>query len=224
MSNSHADVYAVAKQEMDKWLPGRGWSFTINNRKRSFGWCSYRKELIGVSVHHVDHNPMNEVINTIRHEIAHALHYLSYVDKDREDKFFRKVKRGKRWMRVIKPHGREWKQFAMLVGATPEATGKNSFSDKISSRWTLVVDQGNNVLEDTGFTYHRFAVNLNNRWLRNRKNSTMNKLFMVETPEWENLINGRSNQIRGYKVNPSKGYKGAQYFVNCDVIAIDSIV
>ena len=54
---------------LQKW----GIRFNQNADSRFLGLCSYRDECIIVSAHHVDIHPSASVLNTFRHEIAHAL-------------------------------------------------------------------------------------------------------------------------------------------------------
>lgn len=51
------------------------WSIRLNQNDKSkfLGLCSYRDECIILSAHHIDIHPEPEVINTINHEVAHAL-------------------------------------------------------------------------------------------------------------------------------------------------------
>lgn len=51
------------------------WSVRLNQNadSRFLGMCSYKDKCIILSAHHIDIHPDPDVINTIRHEIAHAL-------------------------------------------------------------------------------------------------------------------------------------------------------
>lgn len=83
---------------IDLHLPN-DWTFVIDERPRKrVGQCRYRKREIGLSAWAVDSTmPMDEIEDTIRHEIAHAL--------------------------VGPGHGHDgfWKRMAENCGATPEA-------------------------------------------------------------------------------------------------------
>jgi predicted SprT family Zn-dependent metalloprotease len=50
-----------------------GWKFGLNKNKRRLGVCRHRKRLIELSVDFVSMNTDEEIIDTIKHEIAHAL-------------------------------------------------------------------------------------------------------------------------------------------------------
>jgi predicted SprT family Zn-dependent metalloprotease len=49
------------------------WAFGWNRRKRSLGLCRYREKRLELSAHFVQANPLEQVRETILHEIAHAL-------------------------------------------------------------------------------------------------------------------------------------------------------
>ena len=51
------------------------WTIRLNQNPNSYflGLCSYKDKCIILSAHHVDIHPTPDLINTIRHEVAHAL-------------------------------------------------------------------------------------------------------------------------------------------------------
>ena len=75
------------------------WTFAFNRRKRTLGLCRFRVKAIELSIYLVDRNPVDEVRDTILHEIAHAL--------------------------VGPGHGHDavWKAKCLEVGARPERLG-----------------------------------------------------------------------------------------------------
>lgn len=74
-----------------------GWSFGWANTKRRLGACKYRLRQIEIAEFYALHNPPEKVLDTLRHEIAHAL---------------AGPKAG---------HGPRWKAIARRIGATPRA-------------------------------------------------------------------------------------------------------
>jgi predicted SprT family Zn-dependent metalloprotease len=50
-----------------------GWSFAFNRRKLSLGFCRYGCRRIEMSIDFVERNSQEEILDTILHEIAHAL-------------------------------------------------------------------------------------------------------------------------------------------------------
>jgi predicted SprT family Zn-dependent metalloprotease len=49
------------------------WSFAFNRRKQALGLCVYHRRTIELSVYLVKRNSHEEILDTILHEIAHAL-------------------------------------------------------------------------------------------------------------------------------------------------------
>lgn len=82
-------------------LISQGWKFVYNARTvRRLGQCSWVKKEIELNVDHAKTSIMEQVVDTIMHEIAHAL-----------------CSRGS-------GHGKEWKRMAYSVGADPSAKKK----------------------------------------------------------------------------------------------------
>lgn len=71
------DIPHVARYLLDKHgLTQLGWVFTWDRAKRRAGRCSYRDKTISLSLHYVRLNvvkQLGDVVDTILHEIAHAL-------------------------------------------------------------------------------------------------------------------------------------------------------
>lgn len=87
----------------------RFWGFRFDNHKRRFGVCNYRENYIGLSWPVCQLNADADIIDTIKHEIAHAL-------------------------TPGADHGRVWKLQAMIVGARPE-TCAASHVKQVPGRW-----------------------------------------------------------------------------------------
>src|SRR4051794_29693942 len=49
------------------------WSFAFNRRKAAMGMCYYHRRTIELSSHFVERNSDAEILDTLLHEIAHAL-------------------------------------------------------------------------------------------------------------------------------------------------------
>lgn len=71
MNLKDAQELALQKMEEHRLLPE--WKFRFDNARRRFGQCSYRHQKITLSRYLVERNPQEEVLETILHEIAHAL-------------------------------------------------------------------------------------------------------------------------------------------------------
>src|SRR3954471_14990035 len=75
----------------------RGWTFGLSKAKRRLGVCKYRQKRIEVAEYYARHSPEESVLDTLRHEIAHALAGPSA------------------------KHGPKWKAVAVRLGATPRS-------------------------------------------------------------------------------------------------------
>jgi predicted SprT family Zn-dependent metalloprotease len=49
------------------------WTFDYNRRKRAMGFCWYAAKTIELSIYFVERNEMEAIVDTLLHEIAHAL-------------------------------------------------------------------------------------------------------------------------------------------------------
>lgn len=64
----------LALTKMDEFgLLDEGWGFKFSKSKSAAGTCYHRKKLITISEHYVELNSREDILNTILHEIAHAL-------------------------------------------------------------------------------------------------------------------------------------------------------
>ncbi len=61
-----------ARDEMNKYGLAE-WGIRFNATTDFLGLCSYKDKCLIISALHVDTHPAHEIVNTIRHEIAHAL-------------------------------------------------------------------------------------------------------------------------------------------------------
>ena len=87
---------ALAHSELAKHRLA-GWKFAFTDTKRRLGACKYRIKQIEIAAYYARNSPDHSVIDTLLHEIAHAL---------------AGPKAG---------HGPVWKAVAVRLGATPRA-------------------------------------------------------------------------------------------------------
>ena len=66
------EVESIAKQELLKHGLTT-WSFAWAKTKRRQGVCKYRSRRIEIAEYYARHNPREKVLDTLMHEIAHAL-------------------------------------------------------------------------------------------------------------------------------------------------------
>jgi len=68
------DALDMAWKQLDRFgLTKAGWSVALDERTRFLGHCSYEKKIITLSIYHLEQHGQLDVLDTILHEIAHAL-------------------------------------------------------------------------------------------------------------------------------------------------------
>lgn len=135
------NIRALAEEEMAKWLPMERWSFAWNRRRTSLGVCKWwpaegRGE-VQLS-QYIVHLSASEILDTIRHEIAHAL------DRER---------------RGTSGHDAVWRAVAREVGARPDRLADERASEEFAAAtpapWRIVCDR----CGDIGARYRRGKAN-----------------------------------------------------------------
>lgn len=202
-----SDLIAIAKAEMTQWgLTQRGWKFKVDSAMSRHGKCDYSNSTLSVTRQRITHDSKEEVIYTLRHEIAHALHYEEYVDAGKEHEFFKRVLKYNRRMqpslhRVVKPHGAEWKRIARKVGVKePKHASKGNARKAIMDKWRVVIVNNGSVTDGEG-GYQRFPKRMSSRYMKGRKRATLGKLFLVKGSEWKAYLDGKRtvNQLSFYQ-------------------------
>jgi predicted SprT family Zn-dependent metalloprotease len=90
------ELEAIASREMAKHGL-HGWTFGLADTKRQLGACKYRKKRIEIAEYYARNSPRESVLDTLLHEIAHAI------------------------AGPAARHGSAWKKIAVRLGATPRA-------------------------------------------------------------------------------------------------------
>ena len=118
----HEAEQLVNEHMRDYGLHDAGWVFRWDNSKNRFGVCKYTQRVIGLSVNLVRLNDQDQVLDTILHEIAHAL--------------------------VGHGHGHDdvWKAKCVEIGARPERCYQRDVPRPMG-RWTATC-QGCNAVYD----------------------------------------------------------------------------
>jgi predicted SprT family Zn-dependent metalloprotease len=150
------DATRLTHVELQKWGL-TDWSLKFNNRlTRALGRCLFVQKTIELQTRFVKENSEAVVLDTIRHEVAHAL---------------AGHKAG---------HGYEWKMWAVKVGANPEAT-VDAASIKLTRKYQLAFVKD----EDRVRKYERLdcfsdrKCSLKNKMLKGRP-ETLNQLVWLE--------------------------------------------
>ncbi len=137
-----------------------GWTCGWNQRKRHFGLCRFREKRIELSAPMTaGESDSSRVLDTIRHEIAHAL------------------------AGHAAGHGPEWRFWATKVGATPERCGE--FGDeaiKPMGAYQVCFNHPNGHVEVI-YELHQYPrTNYAERYIKGRKAETLGKLYVRHTP------------------------------------------
>lgn len=90
------ELETIARTEMARY-DLNGWTFGLAATKRRLGVCKYRTKRIEIAEFHAANNPPSIVLDTLLHEIAHAL------------------------AGPAARHGPKWKAIAVRPGASPAA-------------------------------------------------------------------------------------------------------
>ena len=97
------------------------WNVAINNTKRTLGQCCHSIKTIKMSKAFFLHMEYEDILDTVLHEIAHAL---------------------------VGPghgHGEVWKEMAVRLGATPRATAKGKklpSAIERGAKWVCICPEG----------------------------------------------------------------------------------
>lgn len=131
------DIERLARDEMDKHgLIDAGWTFRWNGRIRAAGLCNYTYRTIELSRVLSPKRANADILDTIRHEIAHAL-----------------APRGAH-------HGREWREIARSLGARPETCISDTAACAVPPKYQAVcpnhgiLPDGRHRMPKTNRTYY----------------------------------------------------------------------
>jgi predicted SprT family Zn-dependent metalloprotease len=148
------DARYLMQKEMCKWGLIPGWRAEISNRMTSvLGKCNYTRKKLVLSAKFITENNEAAVLDTIRHEIAHAL------------------------AGSAAEHGPKWKEKCVLVGCRPQQYCSRELIN-ITYKWQLAyLLEGVVVKRFESFTNRRS--DLTGRRIRCQP-ETLNKLQWVE--------------------------------------------
>ena len=161
-----ADALTLLQAKMEEHgLVSLGWTGTLDNAVRRFGACKYRKKRITLSRHLITINSDEETLDTILHEIAHALAF----EEHGEDC----------------GHDERWQAIAIRIGARPERTVDADEVSSVAGSHFLVHSETGEVFR----SYYRQPPtrDLSETWIRGRRAETEGKLSIVTSRELARL-------------------------------------
>lgn len=174
---SYETIQAVADAELEKWgLVEKGWVHVFEDHPG--GWVGQSRngpKMIVSNCHYIDNGMVpKEIVDTIRHEIAHAL-----------DGYTRYSRPDWRGVRKAMNHDTVWRKIAVKVGATPRARTRLEGYIKPSymisaSKWMMVFVNGEDLEEIR--PVKRFIAMVG-RYITSRPESSGN-LYLVLTDKW----------------------------------------
>jgi predicted SprT family Zn-dependent metalloprotease len=130
------------------------WTCAFSTKKsRIYGTCHYSQRKLTINPLYNDIASDSDIIDTILHEIAHALDYERYGNVG---------------------HGKTWKSVCREIGAIPRASGK-SYELKPYKYHLIVEETGEFVC---GY-YRRPRIDLRYTFVKGRKEETFGKLAVV---------------------------------------------
>lgn len=135
------------------------WKFSFDKSVRRFGLCHYRKKTIFLSRRLVLDNPVDEVENTIKHELAHALAVKKYGRKGHG-------------------HGALWKSVCLEIGAKAERCYDSSKVNNTAKHKYFLRHKETGEIHGKYFRRPKWANKVHEIWLKKDK-SAKGKLELV---------------------------------------------
>jgi len=131
------------------------YQFKLTNSYRLLGTCNSTRKIITLSKHHIKYSKDCEIIDTIKHEISHALADMLYGQDVGHDK--------------------RWKLVASIVGATPKRISKQGPPHKYE-----IMDTRNGKLYDKYFRKPKGWRNISTTWHLKSDPTSKGHLRLVE--------------------------------------------
>ncbi len=159
---SPAETLALLEGKLEEHgLAVAGWTGGLDGAVQRFGVCRPGRRQITVSRHLAAINSEEEVLNTVLHEIAHAL---AFIEHGRQC-----------------GHDHRWRAIATRIGARPRRCFSGGETNTVTGSYYLVHRDTGEVFR----TYYRRprVTDLTNRWIRGRKAETAGKLVVVSAAQ-----------------------------------------
>lgn len=142
-------------------LTARGWTGSLDNAERRFGICRPARKEISISRTLTALNPEQEVLDTILHEIAHALAAIETGENC--------------------GHDDRWKAICRRIGARPERCYDGEEVNAPDAPWVLAHKETGEI-----FSHHhrKPKSDLAQTFIRGRKKETLGKLEVRPNPHF----------------------------------------
>lgn len=153
-------------------LREKGYRAIVVNRKANyFGQCDCRKRTVCVNLHLHRHSDREQVVDTMLHEIAHALDHSIYGRSSQ--------------------HGEKWKTICIEIGCNDKATSKSA--TKVQYTYVMCLhDRDNSILEFVrGYnrkpTRTTIGKYLPHTFLKRDEEGTLGKLIVYPWNTWKRM-------------------------------------
>ncbi|WZW73111.1 protein SprT [Vibrio phage TCU-VP03-AIR1] len=170
MTITKAEMKAIAldlmsgNNLMQRDLIAEGWSFEFSTRKAALGDCNYRTKVLRLSEVYLNARTKEEQINTITHEMAHAIAYTDFNERG---------------------HGAIWKRVHRQLGGTAERCSTVSNPEAVDSKYVVFFENAQGELEVVQkmdrMTKRFQPVHIKSLYLKGRKAETEGQLRCVSS-------------------------------------------
>ncbi|CAM0043861.1 hypothetical protein VPHF86_0090 [Vibrio phage F86] len=155
---------------MQRDLLAEGWVFGWSTRTAALGDCSYRDKEIRLSSKFLNARTKEEQINTITHEMAHAIAWTDFNERG---------------------HGAIWKRVHRQLGGNAERCSTVSNPEAVESKYTVFFINANDeieVIQTTERMTRKFRPqNIKTLYLGRRKAETQGKIRCVATSTFKSI-------------------------------------
>ena len=152
--------------EYDALLKANGWQAGVREKKnKSFGWADNREKRVIINWHLHKNSEEQHIVDTMLHEIAHAI---DFCQRGRSD------------------HSAVWKRIVQEIGAIPKAVSKRSV--KTEYPWVMALILEDQVRFIKGYNRRPSRQKPNSvmwgTYLSKDKDGTIDKLWLLSWEEW----------------------------------------
>ena len=146
-------------------------SKTFKSNKFLFGYCSYKDYKIVLHLDHVLYSSIDDIIDTLLHEAAHAVAYHIFGESG---------------------HGKYFRKVSVMFGNSPRATSKQT-SPEIAAKYQKEKKYEVVFLDDikmevsSVYSCSRKLKNLGERFMRGNVKGTQGRLWMVKMEDYKRI-------------------------------------
>jgi len=143
----------------------------LKRSKFAYGYCDFERKEIVLNLDHVLYSDIDDIVDTLLHECAHAVAFHLYADSG---------------------HGKYWKSVSRMFGSTPKATSKlcneNLAAKHIKEEKYEVIFLDDIKMEVSSvYRCSRKLKNLGERFMRGSVKGTQGRLWMVKMEDYKRI-------------------------------------